>query len=206
MSSTTPSTAPTAAPATRRRPAAVLLVPAGGCSACAQSALALLAPRYSGALAERGIVFTHSPRHADVVLVTGTVSGDSLDALRRYLDGVPQPRALVAVGDCAIDGGVFAGAAHLVQSPAEALDVNVEIAGCPPSPESILAAIGEAVQLLDGDESDADESDADAEPAAEPEAGPDKVAIENEESASATADDADGADEPIDDETEGRSV
>ena len=203
MSSTTPSTAPTAAPTAQRRPAAVLLVPAGGCSACAQSALALLAPRYSGALAERGIVFTHSPRHADVVLVTGTVTGDSLDALRRYLDGVPQPRALVAVGDCAIDGGVFAGAAQLVQSPAEALDVNVEIAGCPPSPESILAAIGEAVQLLDGDESD-DESD--DEPAAESEAGPEEVAIEHEESASATADDADSADEPIDDETEGRSV
>jgi Ni,Fe-hydrogenase III small subunit len=173
-------------------------VPAGGCSACAQSALALLAPRYSGVLAERGIRFTHSPRHADVILVTGTVTGDSLDALRRYLGGAPQPRALVAVGDCAIDGGVFAGAAHLVQSPAEALDVNVEIAGCPPSPESILAAISEAVQLLDGDESD------DAEPA------PDSLEIETEESASTTAsvaaDDTDSADEPLDDETEGRSV
>ena len=198
MSSTTPSTAPTAVPATRRRPAAVLLVPVGGCSACAQSALALLAPRYSGALAERGLRFTHSPRHADVVLVTGTITGDSLDALRRYLDGVPQPRALVAVGDCAIDGGVFAGAAHLVQSPAEALDVNVEIAGCPPSPESILAAISEAAQLLDS-ESDASESD-----------DSDNLEIENEESASATAsaaaDDTDSADEPLDDETEGRSV
>jgi Ni,Fe-hydrogenase III small subunit len=143
-------------PSTARRATtttAVHLVQAGGCAACAQSATALLAPRYRSALTKRGITFTFSPRHADVVLVTGTVTNDSLDALRRYLDGVPQPRALVAVGDCAIDGGVFSGATGLVESPAEALDVNVEIAGCPPSPESILAAITEAAQLLQSDES-----------------------------------------------------
>jgi NADH:ubiquinone oxidoreductase subunit B-like Fe-S oxidoreductase len=86
--------------------------------------------------------------------------------LRRYLDAVPQPRALIAVGDCAIDGGVFAGALGLVDSPAEALDVNVEIAGCPPSPTAILTAIGEAVQLLAhavADEAAAAEADADRE-------------------------------------------
>jgi Ni,Fe-hydrogenase III small subunit len=143
-------------PSTRRRGlSAVFHVQAGGCGACAQSVYALLAPRYSAALAERGLTFTNSPRHADIVLLTGTVTTSSLDDLRRYLDGVPQPRALVAVGDCAIDGGVFAGAPGLVDSPAEALDVNVEIAGCPPSPEAILAAVAEAAQLLDGDEADA---------------------------------------------------
>jgi NADH:ubiquinone oxidoreductase subunit B-like Fe-S oxidoreductase len=113
----------------------------------------------------------------------------------------------VAVGDCAIDGGVFAGAAHLVQSPAEALDVNVEIAGCPPSPESILAAISEAAQLLDSDESD-ESDDGESDDGESDDA--DNLKIENEESASATAsaaaDDTDSADEPLDDETEGRSV
>ncbi len=150
----------------RRGAVAVLPVAAGGCLACAQSVDALQATRYAAALREQGISFTRSPRHADIVLISGTVTTASLDALRRYLDAVPQPRALIAVGDCAIDGGVFAGAQGLVDSPAEALDVNVEIAGCPPSPTAILTAIGEAAQLLAhavADEAVAAEADADRE-------------------------------------------
>jgi len=150
----------------RRGAVAVLPVATGGCLACAQSVDALQATRYAAALREQGISFTRSPRHADIVLISGTVTTASLDALRRYLDAVPQPRALIAVGDCAIDGGVFAGARGLVDSPAEALDVNVEIAGCPPSPTAILTAIGEAAQLLAhavADEAAAAEADADRE-------------------------------------------
>lgn len=150
----------------RRGAVAVLPVAAGGCLACAQSVDALQATRYAAALREQGISFTRSPRHADIVLISGTVTTASLDTLRRYLDAVPQPRALIAVGDCAIDGGVFAGAPGLVDSPAEALDVNVEIAGCPPSPTAILTAIGEAVQLLAhavADEAAAAEADAESE-------------------------------------------
>lgn len=150
----------------RRGAVAVLPVAAGGCLACAQSVDALQATRYAAALREQGISFTRSPRHADIVLISGTVTTASLDALRRYLDAVPQPRALIAVGDCAIDGGVFAGAQGLVDSPAETLDVNVEIAGCPPSPTAILTAIGEAAQLLAhavADEAAAAEADADRE-------------------------------------------
>jgi formate hydrogenlyase subunit 7 len=150
----------------RRGAVAVLPVAAGGCLACAQSVDALQGTRYAAALREQGISFTRSPRHADIVLISGTVTTASLDALRRYLDAVPQPRALIAVGDCAIDGGVFAGAQGLVDSPAEALDVNVEIAGCPPSPTAILTAIGEAAQLLAhavADEAAAAEADADRE-------------------------------------------
>lgn len=150
----------------RRGAVAVLPVAAGGCLACAQSVDALQATRYAAALRAQGISFTRSPRHADIVLISGTVTTASLDALRRYLDAVPQPRALIAVGDCAIDGGVFAGAPGLVDSPAEALDVNVEIAGCPPSPTAILTAIGEAAQLLAhavADEAVAAEADADRE-------------------------------------------
>jgi Ni,Fe-hydrogenase III small subunit len=150
----------------RRGAVAVLPVAAGGCLACAQSVDALQATRYAAALREQGISFTRSPRHADIVLISGTVTTASLDALCRYLDAVPQPRALIAVGDCAIDGGVFAGAQGLVDSPAEALDVNVEIAGCPPSPTAILTAIGEAAQLLAhavADEAAEAEADADRE-------------------------------------------
>jgi Ni,Fe-hydrogenase III small subunit len=101
----------------------------------------------------QGVNFARSPRHADVVLVSGALSEAAREPIRRVLAGVPQPRALVAVGNCAIDGCVFRGSPHLVPNVAEALDVNVEIAGCPPAPASILAAIGEAAQLLRTDPS-----------------------------------------------------
>ncbi len=176
--------------ASRRGLSAVLLVRAGGCAACGQSVDALAAPRYRSDLAERGLTFTYSPRHADIVLLTGTVTQESLPTLRQYLDGVPQPRALVAVGDCAIDGGVFTGAPGLVENPAEALDVNVEIAGCPPSPEAILAAIGEAVRLLDDGGS----------------TEPDSVATDGPADMSESEDVDDSAWEPSSAETEGRDA
>ncbi len=151
-----------------------LPIAAGGCGACAQSVLALQAPHYAAELNARGISFAASPRHADVVLITGPVTTASLDALKAYVDGVPQPRALIAVGDCAVDGGVFHGSPDLVPSLAEALDVHVEISGCPPAPSSVLAAIAQAAQLLagadaadgelddeEGDDEEGDDEDAD---------------------------------------------
>src|SRR5579884_2931915 len=132
----------------RSVPVWVLPVAAGGCGACAESVLALQAPRYAAELRAKGIAFARSPRHADVVLITGPVTEASLDELRAYIEQVPEPRALVAVGDCAINGGVFHGGPGLVARPAEALDVHVEIGGCPPSPQAILAAVAQAAGLL----------------------------------------------------------
>jgi len=121
-----------------------------GCGACAQSIAGLLANQYAGTLQAQGIQFARSPRHADVVLLTGALTMQARDAVNRLLATIPEPRALVAVGDCAIDGCVFAGSDALVESLAERLDVNVEIAGCPPTPQAILAAIIEAHRLLAG--------------------------------------------------------
>ena len=134
----------------------------GGCGACAQSVAALLAPRYAGALRAEGISVARSPRHADIALVTGGMTRAARAAALRTLDATPYPHALVAVGDCAIDGCVFRGSPLLIADPAEALDANVEIAGCPPAPEAILAAIVEAKRLLTGDiTEDADEQEVD---------------------------------------------
>jgi Ni,Fe-hydrogenase III small subunit len=88
----------------------------------------------------------------------------------------------VAVGDCAINGGVFAGSPDLVPNLAEALDVHVEIAGCPPAPEAILAALVEAAALLMESESSGDEAATD----------------ENQEPGDGETDDE------LDDDTEGR--
>lgn len=119
-----------------------------GCGACAQAVQALHAPRYAALLRAQGIRFARSPRHADIVLLTGALSAQARDPLGRLLAAVPQPRALVAVGNCAINGCVFRGSATLASEPAEALDVNVELPGCPPAPAAIVEAIAEARHLL----------------------------------------------------------
>lgn len=158
---TSPSAATT--PATRRAGQfGVYTVRMGGCAACGQSVAALQAPMYAARLAEAGVSFVQSPRHADIIVLTGALTVTGLDALRPLLAGVPEPHALVAIGDCAIDGGVFAGSADLVRNPAETLDVHVELAGCPPAPEAILAALQEAAALLAQGDAPAEEDGADA--------------------------------------------
>lgn len=126
----------------------MLPLDSGGCGACVQQIYGLLADRYTPDLREHGVSFARSPRHADIVLVTGALSTAAREPVRQLLAGVPQPRALIAVGNCAIGGCVFRGSPHLVPDGAERLDVNVEIGGCPPPPQAILEAIVEASQLL----------------------------------------------------------
>lgn len=126
----------------------VLPLAVGGCGACAQSVRALLAARYAAPLAAQGITFTDSPRHADVVLVTGALIQREREAALAYVAGVPQPHVLVAAGNCAINGCVFSGSPALASSAAEVLNVHVELGGCPPEPDAILAAITQAAQLL----------------------------------------------------------
>ncbi len=142
----------------RARRAAVLVASAhvGGCPACAQSIAALAAPRYARRLREQGIILMTVPRQADVLLLCGTLNERSREAALALVEETPRPRALVAVGDCALNGCVFAGSPALSRQPlAEALSVNVEIGGCPPTPEAILEAIAEAQRLLAGEEPEA---------------------------------------------------
>ncbi|PWT73371.1 MAG: hypothetical protein C5B60_08310 [Chloroflexi bacterium] len=146
----------------RGRAIAVLALETGGCGACAESIMALHSPHYTAELKAHGITFVDSPRQADVVLVSGPLSTKADPAVRRVLDLVPEPQALVAIGDCAINGCVFAGSAHISASAAEALDVHVELPGCPPTPSSILNALARAAQLLD-ESLEADEAEEETE-------------------------------------------
>lgn len=160
----------------RRATVALYALESGGCGACAQSLAGLRAPRKAPALRASGLAFVASPRHADVLLLAGPLSARAGQAVRRIVEATPLPRAVIAVGDCAIDGCVFAGSGHLTQNPAAALDVNVEIAGCPPSPDAILAAIIEAARLLAGSEGPSAPDDMTAnQPTHEPTDDPDEL-------------------------------
>ena len=92
--------------------------------------------------AERfGIRLEASPRHVDGLLVTGAVTRNMAGPLRKTLEAVPRPRVVVAVGDCARDCGVFAGAYGVEGPVADVVPVDLEIPGCPPSPATIVSAL-----------------------------------------------------------------
>jgi Ni,Fe-hydrogenase III small subunit len=116
-------------------------VDAGSCNGCEIEIGSAFGPVYD---AERyGARLVASPRHADALLVTGPVTRNMAVALRRTVEAVSEPRIVVAVGDCAIDAGEFAGG-YGVQGPvAEVVPVDVQVPGCPPEPEAIVAALRE---------------------------------------------------------------
>jgi membrane-bound hydrogenase subunit mbhJ len=140
-----------------RATASIFPIDTSGCRACTESIYALQSPRFAARMRAAGIEFARTPRHADIVLITGALSQAARESVARVLAAVPEPRALVAVGNCAIDGCVFAGSPEIDSNAAETLDVHVELPGCPPEPSAVLAAVIEAKRLLAG--ADADEAE-----------------------------------------------
>ncbi|WP_287788033.1 NADH-quinone oxidoreductase subunit B family protein [Acidiphilium sp.] len=112
------------------------LVDAGSCNACELELNALSNPYYD--LERFGLRFVASPRHADVLLVTGPVTKNMREALLRTYDAMPAPKWVVAVGDCAVCGGLYADSYACVRGADEVLWVDLRIAGCPPSPTRLL--------------------------------------------------------------------
>lgn len=129
----------------------------GSCNGCEQELQALHAARY--ALAEQGIAIALSPRHADILLLTGIMTPRSQAAARRVWEQLAEPRALVAVGDCPINGSVFRQAEGFTPA-GETLPIDVEVSGCPPSPTLILEAIAAAIKLLDPEAAEEAEEEA----------------------------------------------
>ena len=133
---------------TSHTPVAIFAVDSGGCGACVQSILALQSSRYAKALHAARVSFAQTPRHADVLLISGPLTKATRVSIGDVVAATPQQRALIAVGDCAINGCVFADSPAYDTSAATAFDVHVEIEGCPPAPLAILDAIGAAQELL----------------------------------------------------------
>jgi Ni,Fe-hydrogenase III small subunit len=116
----------------------------GSCNGCELEIHALGNPYYN--LEGLGIKFVASPRHADLLLVTGPVSRNMELALKRTYDATPEPKLVVAVGDCGHDGGIFGESYATCGGVAKVIPVDVSVPGCPPPPLEILRGILAAVR------------------------------------------------------------
>jgi len=116
---------------------------AGACNACDIEVVAALTPRFD--LERFGALLKGSPRHADVMVATGSVSRQVRERLRRIHEQMPEPKFVVAVGSCAISGGVFQQCYNVMEGLDKVIPVDAYIPGCPPKPEAILDGV---VKLL----------------------------------------------------------
>ena len=125
------------------RALAIRHVDAGSCNGCELEIHALGNPYYN--LEGLGIKFVASPRHADMLLVTGPVSKHMAIALKRTYDATPDPKLVVAVGDCGCTGGIFGESYASLGRVSNVIPVDVEVPGCPPTPTALLAGILAAI-------------------------------------------------------------
>ena len=118
----------------------------GSCNGCDIELVAVLTPRYD---AERfGFKLAGTPRHADIVVVSGPVTSQSKDRLVRTLAQVPEPKVVVSLGSCPRSGNVFKGS-YSIEGPLENfVHVDVTIAGCPPKPEAVIEGLYKATAIL----------------------------------------------------------
>ena len=118
-------------------------VDAGSCNGCELEIHACNNPYYN--LEGLGIRFAASPRHADMLLVTGPVSRHMEEALRRTYDATPHPKLVVAVGDCGCTGGIFGESYASCGRVSNVIPVDVQVPGCPPTPLAIMQGILAAI-------------------------------------------------------------
>lgn len=119
----------------------------GSCNGCDIEILATLTPYYD---VERfGISLRGSPRHADILICTGAVTRQARDRLLRTYEQMPDPKFVIAVGACAISGGVFEGCYNVVGPIDQVIPVDVYIPGCPPRPQAIIDGVLKLLNKLD---------------------------------------------------------
>ena len=118
----------------------------GACNGCDIEVINVLTPYYD---VERfGIKLVGSPRHADVLLVSGPVTRPVVDSLRRVYGATPGPKLVFAIGSCAIDGGIWHDSYNVVGGIDKVIPVNFYIPGCPPRPEAIIYGVAQALGLV----------------------------------------------------------
>jgi Ni,Fe-hydrogenase III small subunit len=137
-----------AAQARLGRSLSIRQVDAGSCNACELEIHALGNAFYD--LERFGLRFVASPRHADVLMVTGPVTQNMREALERTYLATPDPKWVVAVGGCAADGGIFKGSYAVAGGVADVVPVDLHIPGCPPSPTALLKGLLALLQHVGG--------------------------------------------------------
>jgi Ni,Fe-hydrogenase III small subunit len=121
------------------RSLAIRHVAAGSCNGCELELRATQNMIHD--LTQYGLSFTPSPRHADILLVTGVAARNMADAVRHAREAMPDPVLVIAVGDCAVDGGVFKGSPAITGGADSILPVDLLVAGCPPTPSQIIEGL-----------------------------------------------------------------
>jgi Ni,Fe-hydrogenase III small subunit len=133
----------------RRRSPWLFHLNAGSCNGCDIELVTCLTPRYD--VEQLGIRLEGSPRHADIVVVSGPVTRTTRAALETVYAQVPDPKVVVALGSCPASCNVFAGS-PVVEGPLDdIIPVDVFVPGCPPRPDAIIAGVAEAIAILAGD-------------------------------------------------------
>jgi Ni,Fe-hydrogenase III small subunit len=123
---------------------AVRHVDTGSCNGCELEIHALSNPFYN--IEGLGIHFVASPRHADLLLITGPVSRHMLVALKRTYEAIPHPKLVIATGHCACTGGIFGNTYATCGAVSQIIPVDISVPGCPPTPYAILQGILTAIQ------------------------------------------------------------
>jgi Ni,Fe-hydrogenase III small subunit len=121
------------------RSLAIRHVAAGSCNGCELELRATQNLIHD--LTQYGLSFTPSPRHADILLITGVATRNMAEALRQTHMAMPQPALVIAVGDCAVDGGVFKGSPAITGGADSILPIDLLISGCPPAPGQIIEGL-----------------------------------------------------------------
>lgn len=128
------------------RSLAIRMVDAGSCNLCELEILATTNPYYN--IERFGIKFVASPRHADMLLVTGPVTKNMREALLKTYDAIPQPKLVVAIGDCAHCGGVFKDSDAVIGAVSQVIPVNTVVKGCPPTSIDIINGVLQTIKTL----------------------------------------------------------
>jgi membrane-bound hydrogenase subunit mbhJ len=118
----------------------------GACNGCDIEIAASLTPRYDAE--QLGVRREGSPKHADILVVSGPVTLRTRDALLEIYHQMPNPKAVVAIGSCPASGNVFAGSPTIFGAVDQFIPVDIYVAGCPPRPQAILQGIAQAAQIL----------------------------------------------------------
>lgn len=131
----------------RRKSPWIMHLPCGGCNGCDIEVIAALTPKYD--LERFGVLQKGTPRHADILLVTGVVTQQIKDRLKRIYDMTPDPKFVVAMGSCALDGDIFHDGYGYAGPLDDVLPVSVYIPGCPPRPEALIDGIRKLLSKIE---------------------------------------------------------